>query len=311
MRSHVLSALLVLGLMVAGCADKAGDAGGAPGGDGEAQPGTLEGVVVDDAIRPVAGVRIDLDNAFNSTTGTDGTFRFDAVAPGAHVVRATKNGYADAVTQVVVAASEPTPLVKLVLLVDASDLAYAEVQKIEGYIECGTDTANRYFAACGTGNVASFILCAQTSVCQGNVTGDSYIVIQRFDRTPSFLVVEVAWTPTQLLGSTFSVWLGSATKEQLQFYPETPSVWNITEGESPLYGTMNSTMLNDSGIGKDSWFLAQMFAGDAGQTGPVALGVVVQQRFEMFLTSFYGYEPPADWRFATTGMPPLPPTESP
>jgi hypothetical protein len=223
-------------------------------------------------------------------------------------VRASKNGYADAVTQIVVAAEAPTPLVKLVLLIDVSGLAYAEVQKIEGYVECGTDTFNSHFAACGTGNVASFILCAQTDVCQGNVTDDSYIVIQKFDRTPSFLVIEVAWTPTQELGKALSVWLGSATKEQLQFYPETPSVWNITEGESPLYGTMNSTMLADSGIGKDSWFLAQVFAGDSGiAAGITGIGAVVQQRFEMFFTSFFGYEPPVDWRFTTAGVPPPPP----
>jgi hypothetical protein len=303
MRIGLLAVVMVL---VAGCAGAAGE-GGADEPSGGNGSGVIDGLVVDDAIRPLAGARIELDGAANQTTGPDGLFRFDGVATGAHVVRASLAGYADAVTQVIVTTAGDQPLVKLQLLTDLSDVAFAEVQKIDGYVECGTDTVNRYFAACGTGNVASFIACAQTGVCQGNVSSDRYIVIQWFDRTPSFLTVEVAWTPTQDLGRSLAVWLGSATKEQLQFYPETPSVWNRTEGGSPLYGTMNATMLADSGIGDDSWFLAQVFAGDAGQTGPVALGVVAQQRFEMFFTSFFGYEPPGDWRFVEAGTPPPPP----
>lgn len=305
MGSRWLAAVLVVLAGLAGCAGKASDADGPAAAPGTA---TLRGVVVDDAIRPVAGARIDVDGApGNGTTAADGLFEVPGLQPGAHVLRAAKAGYADAVTQVDLRAGEDPPAVKLVLLADASSLAYAEVQKIDGYVECGTDTFNSHFAACGTGNVGSFIACAQAGVCQGNVSSDRYIVIQRFDRTPTFLVVEVAWEATQSLGTSLAVWLGSATQEQLKFYPETPDVWNTTEGPSPLYGTMNGTMLVDSGIGDDSWFLAQVFAGDAGQTGPAALGVVLQQRFEMFLTAFYGYEPPATWRFAVDGRPPEPP----
>lgn len=305
MRSAFLVGLLVL-VLLAGCAGKSG-AGAPEEGLAANSPGVLEGLVVDDAIRPLAGARVVLDGTQNLTTGPEGLFRFEGVAIGAHVVRAALAGYADAVAQVTVTTAGDQPLVKLQLLTDTSGVAFAEVQKIDGYVECGTRTGSSRFAACGTGNVASFIVCAQAAVCQGNVSSDRYIVIKWFDRTPTFLTIEVAWTPTQDLGQNLDVWLGSATKEQLQFYPETPSVWNRTAGASPLYGTMNSTMLADSGIGDDSWFLAQVFAGDAGQSGPVGLGVVAQQRFEMFFTSFFGYEPPAEWRFVVAGSPPPPP----
>lgn len=292
---------VVVAFLLGGCSAATTDQQAAD----DAAMAALEGVVVDDAIRPVPGVRVVLDGQANATTGDDGLFRFD-VEPGAHVVRATKAGYADAVTQVDVRLAEALPLVKLVLLFDASSVAYADLQKIEGYVECGTYTFGSHFAACGSGNVASFIACAQFGVCEGNVSTDRYITIERFDRTPTFLVVEVAWESTQTFGSSLSVWLGSATKEQLQFYPETPSVWNITEGPSPLYGTMDSEMLAESGIGKDSWFLSQTFAGGAEQAQPLELGVVAQQRFQMFLTTFYGYEPPTAWRFVVDGLPPPP-----
>jgi hypothetical protein len=301
------AALLLAAAGLAGCAGDASE----PLDGGEGGPAgtvTLEGVVVDDAIRPVGGARIDVDGApANATTGEDGLFAVAGLQPGAHVVRAAKAGYADAVAQVDLRLGPGNPVVKLVLLADASSLAFAEVQSIDGYVECGTQTLNRYFAACGAGNVASFIACAQAGVCPGNVTPDRYVVIQAFDRTPTFLAVEVAWDPTTALGSALAVWLGSATVEQLRFYPETPRVWNRSEGPSPLYGSMNRTMLEESGIGKDAWFLGQVFAGDAGLTGPAALGVALQQRFQMFFTSFYGYEPPPEWRFAAEGKPPPPP----
>jgi len=305
-----LVACLVLVALLAGCAGSKAATVSA-----SSAPGTvlLRGVVVDEAIRPVAGARLELDGvaanatAGNATTGADGRFAFPGVAPGAHLVRASKVGFADAVAQADVRLGADEA-VKLVLVADASAVPYAETLKIDGFVQCGTDTFDNHFAACGSGNVGSFIACAQAGVCQGNVTDDRYIVIQWFDREPTFLAVEVAWQETSQFAHALSVWLGSATKEQLKFYPETPDVWNVTEGPSPLYGTMNQTMLDHSRIGKDSWFLAQVFAGDAGQTGPAALGVVVQQRFQMFFTSFYGYVPPADWRFAEAGRAPPPPT---
>lgn len=267
-----LPLLLLASLLLAGCAGAADSSQGSAG-EGAA-PGIIAGVVVDDAIRPLAGVCVTLDGgAANTTTEGDGLFQFEGVATGAHVVRATKGGHADAVTQVTV--------------------------------ECGLYFGS-YFAACGAFNVGSFIVCAQTNVCMGNLTGDRYIVIERFDRTPTFLVAETVWTSTQALGEQLSVWLQSATQEQLRFYPETPSVWNRTSGPSPLYGTMDSEMLVESGIGAESYFLAQVFAEDE-DTIPINLGATVQQKFQMFLTLFYGYVPPSDWRFTEAGAAPPPP----
>jgi len=45
---------------------------------------------------------------------------------------------------------------------------------------------------------------------------------------------------------------------------------------------------------------------DAG-VSPCAAGFAFQQPFTMFTTTFYGYEPPADWMFSTTGELPKPP----
>lgn len=305
MRVPPVAVAALLFIALAGCAqdEPAGAAVADEPADGMVR---LAGVVVDEAIRPVAGARVELDGTTNATTDADGGFAFD-VAPGAHVVRATKRGYADAVAQVDVRLGDERGVVKLALLTDVSSIPYAETYSIDGYVECGTYSGS-YFAACGTGNVGFFIVCAQVNVCLGNVTGDRYIVIHWFDKTPTFLATETVWTSTQTFGDVLSVWLGSADREQLTFQPgNTPSVWNRSDGPSPLFVTVGSEDLVESGIGEDSWFLAQVFAGDE-PTVPVELGLTVQQRFSMYLTLFYGYEPPADWRFSASGAPPPPPT---
>jgi hypothetical protein len=301
-----LAALLAFGILLAGCSQGA-ETPSAAVEDGAADGVDLEGVVVDDAIRPLEGVRVELDGAANTTTDAKGEFRFAGVAAGAHVVRATKGGFADTVAQADVRSGEDPPLLKLVLIPDLSTLTYAETQSIEGYVECGMYGASFRYATCGTGNVASLIACSTFNVCLGNVTEDRYIVVQKLARQPDFLVAEVVWTPTQALGEKLQVYVGGATAEDLA--AASTHDYNGTIGPSPLYVTMNKTDLADSGIGVDAYFLSQTFAAPTLKPcdfGACGVGLVVQQRFTYYLTSFFGYEPTKEWRFVNDG-PSLPP----
>jgi hypothetical protein len=300
---------VLLVVVLAGCAGAASDKAAVSGGP--APPGELQGVVVDSAIRPVASVRVELDSGLaNATSAADGLFRFMAVPAGAHLVRASKAGYSDTVAQVDVPAGAPAPVLRLVLVADLTTLAYAETQSIEGYVECGMYGASFRYATCGTGNVASLIACSTFHVCLGNVSEDRYIVVQRLDRTPDFLAVDVAWTATQDLGRELQVYIGAATPADLA--AASTNDYNGTIGPSPLFVTMNKTMLDDSGIGKDAYFLAQTFSAPSLKPcsfGACGVGLVVQQRFTFFLTSFYGFQPAPEWRFVVDGAPPVPPSE--
>ncbi|HJQ93640.1 MAG TPA: carboxypeptidase-like regulatory domain-containing protein [Candidatus Thermoplasmatota archaeon] len=298
----LVAAMLVAAL--AGCSSETPT--GEPGGSTPAN-GRLRGIAVDDAIRPIEGVRVELDGAANTTTDAEGAFLFEGVVPGAHVVRATKAGFADTVAQAVLGANEEPPLLKLVLVPDLSTLAYAETQAIEGYVECGMYGASFRYAACGTGNVASLIACSTFNVCLGNLTQDRYIVAQSFARQPDFLVAEVVWTPTQALGEQLQVYIGAATPEDLA--AASTNDYNGTIGPSPLYVTMNKTMLVDSKLGHEAMFLSQTFAAPSVKPcefGACGVGLVVQQRFTYYLTSFFGFEPAKEWRFVADG-PALPP----
>ncbi|MEA3137006.1 MAG: Carboxypeptidase regulatory-like domain [Thermoplasmata archaeon] len=305
MRSPEGLALAMALLLLAGCAQGGGTTAGTEAA--AADTGILQGIVVDDAIRPLAGVRIELDGDVNGTSDAAGAFQFGGVPPGAHVVRATKAGFSDTVAQADVRAGEATPLLKLVLITDLSTLAYAETQAIEGYVECGMYGASFRYATCGTGNVASLIACSTANVCLGNVTEDRYIVVQRFAQQPDFLVAEVVWTATQDLGKEMQVYIGTATPEDLA--AASTNDYNGTIGPSPLYVTMDKTMLVDSKLGFEAMFLSQTFAAPTlkpCEFGACGVGLVVQQRFTYYLTSFFGFEPEKTRRFVSDG-PPLPP----
>jgi hypothetical protein len=303
---HVLAILVATATILSGCADHAKAPATALGPAGT---GSLRGVVVDQALHPMRDVRLDLDATANTTSDANGLFRFDGVEPGAHVVRARKAGFSDTVAQADVRAAEEGPLVKLVLVADITTLAYADTQAIDGYVECGLYGASVRYATCGTGNVASLIACSTFNVCLGNVSADRYIVVERFDRQPDFLVAEVTWTATQDLGKAMQVYIGTATPEDLA--QASTNDYNGTIGESPLYVTMNKTMLVDSQLGQGAYFLSQTFAAPSLNPCPgvnaCGVGVVAQQRFTYYLTSFFGYQPPASWRFVVDGAPPAPP----
>ncbi|HUR25999.1 MAG TPA: hypothetical protein VM327_08325 [Candidatus Thermoplasmatota archaeon] len=103
------------------------------------------------------------------------------------------------------------------------------------------------------------------------------------------------------------VYVGGATAEDLA--AGSTNDYNWTLGPSPLYVTMNKTDLVDSGIGVDAYFLSQTFAAPTlkpCEFGACGVGLVVQQRFTYYLTSFFGYEPSKEWRFVNDG-PSLPP----
>lgn len=305
----------VIALFLAGCGQPAAS-GDDAGNDRASDVGFLEGVVVDEAIRPLSGINVSLSDGRFAVTGTDGTFAFPDTAAGVYVLRATGVGYADSVTTVTVLASEPTPLVKVVLISDPSTLAYADVYVHEGFVQCSMywDPGGYRFAACGTGNVGSLLVCNASggAFCLGNVTDDRYITVLTLSGTPQWLQTESAWDSTQPTGDEFYILIGSATHEQLSGTPPGSSVYNDTRGPSPLLVTMNAEDLIDSGIGAGAYFMSQTFAAGSDQvptcgTVPVCAGAVVQQPFRMILHAFFGYDPPEGWRFSEDPETPTPP----
>ena len=90
---------------------------------------------------------------------------------------------------------------------------------------------------------------------------------------------------------------------------EGPGAW--CQANDPPCG---KDALNQSRIGQDRALLVQIGSGATYKTqsgcvvaDPCGAGVNFEQPFEVFTTTFFGYEPPADWSFAKEGTVPPPP----
>lgn len=326
-------ALVAVGFLLAGCTGGKAPAHAGASAD-SATTGVLRGLVVDEAVRPLAAVTVLVQtNAgpMNATTGSDGLFRFDGLAPGEYLIRVNKTFYAPAQSSVDVHAGvlDP-PLVKLQLTFEARSVPYAAVYKTEGFHECGTNV----FRICSNVNILTWIvLCTDSNqvVCLGNVTQDRSLFLVPIDGVPTFLQSELSWSATLDTGRSLSLLIGGANYTELQ--QGMGPAFNGTEGESPLMTRISNhepadtwcvrhkqpctapDVLNSSKIGRERSLLVQVDAGGTYSApvpgcdtlGACGAGFSAQQPFTLFTTVFYGYEPPVDWLFTTNGQTPPPP----
>jgi hypothetical protein len=321
-RSFALGTLALL--LLAGCSGKgaADDALGPSGpvGDGE---GVLRGLVVDDAIRPIAEASVLVTGGgatFNATSDAAGLFRLDGLTPGAYLVRVSKAYYSAHEQAVVVETGVEEPdLVRFQLVFEASSVPFATVYKYEGLHECGLNLIR----VCSNINIATgIVLCGyHDSIPCFNVTQDSSLFFQLIDGIPTFIQAELVWEPTSETGRALNFVIGGGNQSELQ--SGFASGYNFTGGESPLmlritnhegenswcYQNVDDCeipeTLNYTRIGTERALLGQVDAGPSHDIGGVEeVGFSVQQKFTMFTTVFYGYEPADDWRFTVHGEPP-------
>jgi hypothetical protein len=336
---------VVAAIALAGCADKGAGAegsdaatdGSAPAPDGS---GSLVGLVVDDAVRPLADANVTATGPSGTrTTLSDagGMFRFDGLAPGVYLVDVSKPFYIAHRQAVTVVEGVEPEAARFQLTFEAASVPYANVYKLEGFYECGLYTLR----VCSNVNIATWVvLCAQTGgqVCIGNVTQDHSLFFQWVEPGLDFIQTEMAWSPTTATGTAMSLLIGGGSEAELKEGVSLPA-YNGTSGESPLMLRVSNhegpdnwcaretgnedcnspDVLNRSKIGTERALLIQV---DTGPTFPVmescgvpgpydphpcGAGVSAQQPYTLFTITFYGYEPPVDWLFATTGEVPPPP----
>lgn len=294
------------------------------GGEAQAPPdpltatastGLLLGVVVDQGIRPLAGANVTVSTAppRSTTTGEDGAFGFAGLTPGSYALAARMAGHAEAqtVAEVVAGVQEP-PIVQMVLVFDPGLAAYAETYVWEGYIECGSYVpVVGHFAICTAGPTLNAMLCP-LGVCPGNVTADNIFTFYLPPAVPAWAQGELVWTSNQQLGQGLQLFLSHSTPENAAGTGFDGNM-NVTRGPSPLLGTVNATVLADSGVGLGSGIMPRVYPAPYDPTvqclpsiGCDGAGAAVEQRFTLFLHLFYNYRPPADWRFSQSGDVPGP-----
>lgn len=143
-----LLGLAVLGVALAGCSDSS------PSGkvsgielqqvDNTAYLGSISGVVVDEAIRPVPGAQLSLLNRMgsNATSDADGLFVFEALEPGLYTISVApipegeRRFYGIQTTAEVVAGE--TAKVRVVLPSDVTPVPFHVTLAFDGFFQVGS-----------------------------------------------------------------------------------------------------------------------------------------------------------------------------
>jgi hypothetical protein len=310
----VLPALLFASAALAGCSD-----GGkkAPADNQDFQDlglqasdttGVLRGVVVDPAIRPIAGATVTISGPGTGTTATnaEGLFGFSGLAPGTYFVRTAKPGFNEtqASADVVAGVDEPA-IVKLLMTPDPSTAPYVSTYIFEGFIECSGSFVAVGFAACSAAGLPN----------------DKFLAQYPLDRPPQWVQSEAVWESTQAVSPGLDVVYSYQGADVLYTnYVE-------ARGPSPLVLQANETVAAsaDTGLGNGTDLIIRVFNEPVAGTRPpdpvggddcvdrpalggcaTGVGVTVEQSFSIVTNVFYGFAPDPAWRYTVDGPHPVP-----
>ena len=325
--------LVLLVVTLAGCSgggSPSGDAADVPDGAPElkatATTGVIRGLVVDDAIRPLADATINVTGpgvATSARTGEDGFFGFQGLPPGTYFIRASRLAH-DTLQQSVevVAGVDDPPLVRIQLTFVPTAAPFVMALQYTGFAQCIVPGANVCF-------IANFYPCyvAQQAgqPCTGNLTSDDSVFhlvdpILEQARTPDWTQVEMLWDSTQAVTDWLSFRISPYAWEDGAGVDDRAR--NV-RGKSPVVFMLNRTAAQAWDLG------AEVDDGEPGNEGPAkglaletfsagndltctgpqmgvintcsSIGLVVNQQIEYYFHFAYGFVPPDGWRFSVDG----------
>ena len=310
----VLAALVLASAALAGCSG-GGKKDGPDSQDfqdlglqASSTTGVLRGVVVDPAIRPVAGASVTVSGpgSGTATTNADGLFGFSGLAPGTYFVRAAKAGFNETQTSAdVVAGVDEPAIVKVLLTPDPSKAPYVSTYIFEGFIECSGSFVAVGFAACSSAGFPN----------------DKFSAQYPLDKPPQWVQSEAVWESTQAVSPGLDVVYSYQGADVLYTnYVE-------ARGPSPLLLQANESVAAsaDTGLGNGTDLLIRVFNEPVEGTRPpdpvggdncvdrpalggcaTGVGVTVEQSFNIVTNVFYGFVPDPSWRYTVDGPYPVP-----
>lgn len=297
---------VALAVLLAGCsggpgpAPATGDGGPGPGPD-EVPPGGIAGVVVDEAVRPIAGATVELTD-LGRTTETDegGVFVFEDVPAGSHFLRASHPLF-DSVQQAIeVAEGEEAPTARIQLTRVIFAQPYAAIQKFDGYVVCSIGFFVYASEECGEGVGVPCEVpelgCSRVGGQGNNHAQWDFYLDGPFIAT---LVVEMTWEPTSPTLTEFE--LNVANDWTCDPFCNGKQL-NVTRGVAPLYATVDfprdleDKAGNPVNLTADTRFSTFVWP-NWGHGDPQQLDVALNQPFTQFATAFYYLPAEPGWSF--------------
>lgn len=282
------SALLVVSFLLAGCADSADGksdalreaekAAAALEVEATSTTGVIRGVVVDDAIRPIAGVTIKvaaLDMV--EVTNDQGAFGFEALEPGTYFLTASHPDYTQIQQSVDVVAGvdNPAPLrIQIAAIPRATPFVEALVAKMFVDVSFGSSYA--------TGLSVSGLLSEH---------GLSFSV----DILPNATVAqsEMTWSETTPLAEGMLFQGGT-------YHSDDRVGYESRYGLAPMIFRANAT--DEDGVEADE----VSYSAWAWDGSIVPVGVAANQELDVFIHVFHHFMPREDWQFGRDGEHPIP-----
>jgi hypothetical protein len=278
-----------------------------------ATTGVIRGVVVDTAIRPLAGVTLTVqakDRVRSTNSTATGAFGFDGLVPGTYFILAHKLGFHDVRVAADVRAGEDNPtLTKVALEPNLSSRPYVEAFVFKGFIECSTPVV----ALCSAPNVGAQIVGILTcddpvnqtgAPCTrpANVTSDNFITWYTIARLPDWVQSEMVWNPTTDAGKRLTIYHSYSGKDHVGIM----GTYGEATGTSPLLLTSDRAASAKVKLGNETDLAIRAFSGGVEQDPLGLAGASVEQEFTTYTHVFYGYTPPEGYRFSKDGDPPAP-----
>jgi hypothetical protein len=295
----VFGALVLAVLVGSGCVSEPG--GGSSSGTtlGVTQDaGAIEGVVVSDALMPLANVGIGLDGSENTTfTGDDGRFVLELLAPGTHTVTFVREDLQAATRKIDVEAGRASRL-QVQLAPRPSNEAYVRVEPTSGFIGCTFTLRDPVLSPQGRAKAAICTAIAQFG--GGTAFDNSYIIYapEAFDDIGD-VVGEASWVSTQALGRGLfmNYWF-----HHPKVHLTANDAWDVnwSAGPSPIrvrvpVERIREVIKTNAAPGTaECAATCNLFAvlysfPQTATSAPVDIGFAMQQKFELYRsTSFHG-----------------------
>lgn len=304
-----LALLLALGLAGCGAPAEPNQAANVPEGldklalQATATTGVIRGVVVDEAIRPVANASVTARGPGaerTSSTSADGLFGFDGLEPGSWFVSVSKVAYEDAQvsTEVVAGVADPA-VVKVLLVFVPSEAPFLTELHVEAFVQCIIPGAN----VCA---IVNLYPCIVAGYCDPVVDDTSFVVLHDevvgLQRVPDWLQTEILWESTQAATPGFGIQYSDYDAES----PGRGASSQTVRGRSPLVYSMGEELLSEWEVGLTKGIGHEIF-GHMDETSAIgSLGFVLNQRVDFYFHVFYGYLPAEGWQFSVDGASPPP-----
>ncbi|MGB1585654.1 MAG: carboxypeptidase-like regulatory domain-containing protein [Thermoplasmatota archaeon] len=294
---------VLLATILAGCADE----GAAPNEEGPRldvtdDTGGIRGVVVDQAITPVAGAAVRIASLDReTTTDEEGLFTFTGLEPGTYFLETSKLLYDTVQTSVEVQAGNAEPKlvnIRITKLVDAAP--YLETHQFEGFYEC------------------AFALVFITDQCDMAVRTVHDAGVEPVPRQIQNNVntAYVTWTDSIVSVVQEGFWNEGATPKMWMMVDSTPIdngcdcsdyTYVTAQGGAPTYGRADrpaevNAPANWPVAGEDVAIRGFVPFTDSATEAAYAIDV----KFDIFTTFFHNYVPQEGWNIQEKDDYPVP-----